>query len=328
MALPDPSPLAGEEVIGEVFIAEDLDRVEQELDSVIREAAPPLRGILRHALREAGRTPPALVLLTGRMLGNRDRAIVEIASAVRMIHAGTLIHDAVIGRVPAREGRAMRPFPFGESIAVLAGDFLLAGGLRKVAGLQRPELVREITSAISEMCDGRIRECPCAGTHGMEREEYDAIAHRKTAPLFAAGMTMAGIASGAGSRQCASLAECGRLLWAAFHVADDIARVTGNGKAEGRVAGSDLRAVKMTLPAIIQGGGDGDCGIFRVPDPACTDGGETVAPGSGNASPGAIQEARKEAEELIRRCRECLDAFPENRYRDAIARMAGGIRVR
>jgi len=244
MALPDPFPLPGDEAIGKEVIGDDLDRVEQELDSVIREAAPPLRGILRHALGEAGRTSPALVLLTGGMLGNRERAIVEIAAAVGMIHAGTLIHDAVIGRVLARKGRALRSFPFDESIAVLAGDFLLAGGLRKVAGLQNPELVCAITSAISEICDGRIREYLCAGKNRVEREEYDAISHRKTASLFAAGMTMAGIASGAGSRQIASLAECGRLLGSAIHVVDDIARLTGEGTETAGSPGSRTRPAR------------------------------------------------------------------------------------
>ncbi|MDH7592896.1 MAG: polyprenyl synthetase family protein [Methanomicrobiales archaeon] len=318
MRFPDPDPI----------IRKELDQVEQELHAISGEAALPLRQMLPYDLGGGGRIRPVLVLLTGGMLGGEERALIEIATAVEMIHAGTLIHDDIIDGVPMRRGRESLHIRWDVSASVLAGDFLLSRALQKVADLRNPDLLSEITSAVCELCDGEIRECSGDGTCRMSREEYFEIVNRKTASLFAAGMTMAGIASGADAGDLKSLEECGRLLGTAFQLMDDLMDITGDGGSTGKSPGNDLRRGVITLPVIVYAESEGGGDILRTIARVTTDDRVVEALKKQIISSGAIVRTQEVADELIRECRRRLDRFPANRYCEAIDRIAWGIRWR
>ncbi len=77
-------------------------------------------------LRAGGgkRIRPALLLLSAKLLGYQGNGAVKLASVVEIIHTATLVHDDIIDQAQLRRGRPAANTQWGNSMCVLAGDWL------------------------------------------------------------------------------------------------------------------------------------------------------------------------------------------------------------
>ena len=183
----------------------------------------------------------------------------QVASALEMIHTGSLIHDDL----PAmddddyRRGRLTNHKKFGEAMAILAGDslFLDPYGLIAVAELPsqvKVNLIMELSQAAGTfgMVGGQALDMEGEGCQ-LDLKELQAIHAHKTGKLLAFPFVAAGLLVQVEEGVQAKLHKIGELIGLAFQVRDDILDVTASFEELGKTPQKDLVAAKSTYPALL-----------------------------------------------------------------------------
>jgi octaprenyl-diphosphate synthase len=185
-----------------------------------------------------------------------------LASYMELIHVATLIHDDVVDNADVRRGRVSTNNVHGNRFSVLAGDYLFSWVFKKVTlGYDNP-VPTVLSSMLSEICNGEVRQLRAAGDLGLGRDQYFEIIGKKTAELFASCAQIGSIVAlqrttgTSGPKLCENptvraLRAYGWAFGTAFQVRDDLLDVVSNQEVLGKPAGSDLRERKVTLPLII-----------------------------------------------------------------------------
>jgi len=144
-----------------------------------------LEASLRYALDGGGkRIRPVICLATAEAAGGRVEDALPSALAVELVHTFSLVHDDLpaLDDDDERRGRASAHVVFGEGVALLAGDALLAEGLRLASGTV--ESSRELAAATVGMIAGQHLDITAAD---VALEDLHAL---KTGRLFAAAVGM------------------------------------------------------------------------------------------------------------------------------------------
>lgn len=183
----------------------------------------------------------------------------QVASALEMIHTGSLIHDDL----PAmddddyRRGHLTNHKKFGEAMAILAGDslFLDPYGLIAVAELPsqvKVNLIMELSQAAGTfgMVGGQALDMEGEGCQ-LDLKELQAIHAHKTGKLLAFPFVAAGLLVQVEEGVQAKLRKIGELIGLAFQVRDDILDVTASFEELGKTPQKDLVAAKSTYPALL-----------------------------------------------------------------------------
>ena len=240
-------------------VLSELAGVEGRLNAVSDVDHPILGQTLRLILGPGGkRLRPALVLLTsgcnGTPLDRRER----LAVAAELLHTATLVHDDILDESAARRGRATVNTVFGNSLAVLTGDYLFAKAAEFVASLDSPAIMGIFAWAVMELCQGEMLPLsldgdPASGVTSQLRrleDTYLAKVRSKTASLLAMCCQTGAMLDGADDAVVSRMRQYGLELGVAFQIVDDILDLTSTEEALGKPVGSDLLQGTMTLPII------------------------------------------------------------------------------
>jgi geranylgeranyl diphosphate synthase type II len=144
-----------------------------------------LEEVLRYALEPGGkRIRPVLCLAVAEAAGGTVEAARPAAAAVELVHTFSLVHDDLPGLDDdaERRGRPSAHVAFGEGVAVLAGDALLAEALRLALSYDDPGIARELVEATLGMIGGQHRDIT-----GDDRDLAE-VERLKTGRLFAASV--------------------------------------------------------------------------------------------------------------------------------------------
>ncbi len=224
------------------------------------EAPPELVEAMRYsALAPGKRLRPYLVWRWCESAGGTAAQALPPAAAVECVHAFSLIHDDLpaMDDDDLRRGRPACHKQFGEAMAILAGDALLALAFEIIAR-HTPDPARA-SAMIGELACG-------AGWAGMiggqaadvigevqpatrDRAEY--VHRRKTARLFEAACKLGALAAGGDAVWVQAAGRYGRSLGSAFQIADDLLDVTATAEQMGKGIGKDSGAGKQTFPAAV-----------------------------------------------------------------------------
>jgi octaprenyl-diphosphate synthase len=236
------------------LVQPDLAAVEDRLNCEISSDVRKVHALSGHVLSAGGkRLRPAMVGISARAVNpnpDRDRLTV-VGAAVELVHMATLVHDDVVDNTATRRGKPTANAVFGNGVAVLSGDFLLAKAMRLLAVDGDLTIIRTVSDITLEMSEGEVMELLAAGDPRITRETYFEILRKKTA-VFVEGCCRCGAILGdATAEQEATLAEYGYRLGMAFQIADDLLDYTGDPAVTGKPVGSDLRDGRATLPVLI-----------------------------------------------------------------------------
>lgn len=195
---------------------------------------PHLAESIRYSLLAPGkRIRPRLLAATGRLVGIPDEASLRAGIALEIIHCFTLIHDDLpcMDNSDTRRGRPANHKKFGESIALLAGDALVALALDAWAELDEwisPTFVlrglRRFSSAIGPrgVCGGQAAESLLLSQPSLNDLRW--VHAQKTGALFSAAILLpcdlAGMSPDTAAYQ--TLDRYAAALGLAFQIADDI----------------------------------------------------------------------------------------------------------
>ncbi len=156
---------------------------------------------MRYALQGGGkRIRPVLCLATGEAAGAEPEELLPAATAIELVHTFSLVHDDLpaLDDDALRRGRASAHIEYGEAVAILAGDALLAQALDLALSYGRTEVARELARATLGMIGGQYLDV----TDG--RAELAQLHALKTGRLFSAAVGSAlWVARRAGGRASA-----------------------------------------------------------------------------------------------------------------------------
>ena len=204
-----------------------------------------------HILFSGGkRLRPLLMVLSARICNYKGSYDKTFSTIFEYLHAATLLHDDLVDGATLRRGKPVAHFIYGNSTAVLVGDFLLARSLSIAAETGRPEIIKTIANITQQMSQGEIHQLARIGESDLSEEEYMEIIRRKTAVLFHGACRSGALIADAPKEKEGAVSDYGFNLGIAFQMADDLLDYTSKTMVLGKEIGADLREGKLTLPVI------------------------------------------------------------------------------
>lgn len=221
-----------------------------------------LRRAMLYSLKAGGkRLRPILVIAGAGAVGGVASRVMNTAVALEMIHTFSLIHDDLpsMDNDSLRRGRPTNHKVFGEAVAILAGDGLLAEAfyvLARSASGANPtvlvEVIRDIASATGGrgMTGGQVIDMESTGKK-ISPDDLKKLHEYKTGALIRVSVTSGARLGGASDEQIVALARYGSAIGLAFQIADDVLDIEGSEKTIGKDVGSDESKGKSTYPSAI-----------------------------------------------------------------------------
>lgn len=243
-------------MIGREKLLEALRQEAHEINEAMRRDLevvqdPLLLEILNYALFSGGkRIRPILTVLAARVCGCRDNNILSLALAFEYLHVATLLHDDIIDGSESRRGRQVANHVWGQTHAILAGDFLHTRSMFLVGSLGGPSCLDIYFQVTSAMVEGEFLQMRNAENFNLSEDDYFRVVMGKTARLIGAVCEIGAIFAEAGLPQQEALARYGTALGSAFQVVDDLLDYQGDQTKTGKTVGNDFLEGKMTLPLI------------------------------------------------------------------------------
>ena len=213
------------------------------------------------ALAPGKRLRPLLVLASARLFGVARRSALQVAAAIEMVHAYSLIHDDLpaMDDSDLRRGRPTCHKEFDEATAVLAGDGLLTMAFEVLAhpdthgdSAVRCELVAALAAAAGSagMVGGQMIDL-IAEKQALDIGAITRLQRMKTGALIAFSCEAGGILAKAASELRTALRGYAHDLGLAFQIADDLLDVEGSAAETGKPVGADAAAGKATFVSIL-----------------------------------------------------------------------------
>lgn len=245
------------------YLQERQAQVEAALDGAIPVTYPEkIYEAMRYSLLAGGkRLRPILCLATCEMAGGTIEMAMPTACALEMIHTMSLIHDDLpaMDNDDYRRGRLTNHKVYGDNIAILAGDGLLAYAFEYVAAHTQnvaPERVLKVIALLGRavgaagLVGGQVVDLESEGKLDVSQETLDFIHTHKTAALLEACVVSGGILAGLATPELQRLSRYAQNIGLAFQIVDDILDITATQAELGKTAGKDLQAQKVTYPSL------------------------------------------------------------------------------
>mmetsp|Transcript_7511 Transcript_7511/g.11768 ORF Transcript_7511/g.11768 Transcript_7511/m.11768 type:complete len:498 (+) Transcript_7511:103-1596(+) len=183
-------------------------------------------------------------------LPKAQRRLAEISE---LIHTASLFHDDVIDEAETRRGKTAVHQVFGNKMAILAGDYLLARASISLARLRQVDVVESMSTIIEHLVRGEVMQMKGSSDDG---EEESRLTYYLRKNYFKTGSLM--------SNSCRSTAllgnypqdlvdlsyRYGKHIGMAFQLVDDILDYEGSVATMGKSALSDLKAGLATAPVL------------------------------------------------------------------------------
>ena len=232
-------------------VEDDLNEIEKALSDNLKPYLDLVSEVAGHLLFSGGkRLRPLLMVLSARICGYTGNYEKTFSTALEYLHTATLLHDDLVDGAKLRRGKQVANEAWGNSIAVLVGDYLLARALSISAGTGRLRVIQVLAELTENMSQGEVHQLMRKGDINLAEEEYLEVIRRKTAMLFEAACRVSAIIADASVDKENALAAYGYNLGIAFQMADDLFDYTLTTSDFGKEVGADLREGKMTLPVI------------------------------------------------------------------------------
>lgn len=240
------------ELLGLPALEEQLERLEPLLVHSVVTGDGFLDEVTTHLLAAGGkRLRPVLALATATA-GTRPATQEDLlgAVAVELVHLASLYHDDVMDEATMRRNVESVNSRFGNLVAIVAGDFLLARSAEIAAGLGT-EIAGLLAATLGELCQGQVAEVRAAFQTGRSQTDYWAAIAGKTASLMATSCRIGALTGGLPRDQVEAFTSFGRYFGMIFQVRDDILDVVGTEAELGKPAGQDLAEGIYTLPVLL-----------------------------------------------------------------------------
>ena len=227
---------------------------------------PPVPAAVRHSLLGSGkRLRPTLVFAAYDAMGGTAPAVAQLAAAVEVVHAYSLVHDDLpsMDDDDLRRGRPTTHRAFDVPTATRAGFHMVGLAARVLAsGMAALDLSPERRQAIAlalfraagagGMIGGQVLDLGAEGRR-VPIAELNDVHRRKTGALIAAACVIGGLAAGdlVPPAHVEALRAYGEAIGLAFQIADDVLDATGTSAQLGKTPGKDAAHAKSTFVTLL-----------------------------------------------------------------------------
>lgn len=229
-----------------------LERVDRRMHEIVAQSDRMVLTYMAEVSKGRGkRLRPRLMLALAEACGGAKlSSVANCAACCELLHTATLIHDDVIDEAPTRRGNLTLNSLYGNEIAVVVGDYLLALVLRAITREEDFRLVDMLLATSQELGMGVIEEVLNRNNFTLGADKYFKVIYLKTASLFELCCAMGAYLGGASAEVQRRSGEYGKQLGLAFQVVDDLLDLTQDSAATGKPAMNDLKEGRITLPVI------------------------------------------------------------------------------
>jgi len=218
-----------------------------------------LKEAMLYAVQSGGkRIRPLLTLAVGASGTSRNKAALDLAGALEMIHTYSLIHDDLPGMDDddLRRGRPTVHKAFDEATAILAGDALLtlAFEVAANANLEANQLVEAVkilstASGMSGMISGQMKDI-ASEEATITLEEMKEIHREKTGELLLAAVRLGNLFV-LDSKMKEAFVSYATHFGLAFQIQNDLQDVCWTSEQTGKETGKDSELSKNTYPSLL-----------------------------------------------------------------------------
>ncbi|MCB1189186.1 MAG: polyprenyl synthetase family protein [Leptospiraceae bacterium] len=228
-----------------------IKKFDNHLGKIIQEDLKILKDIKRYIIKSGGkRIRPLTHYFITQLLNYKGKDWLDIGSISELIHAASLLHDDVVDNSELRRGSPTIGKLYGNKVAILAGDYLLACGIEHLNKFQNPRLMDSFTKVIRDLAVGELLQMEWEKNPSISRVEYNKIIYGKTASLFGAVSETAGILAKADEKKIQELKNFGVSLGMMFQVKDDYIDYFQEEKKTGKTRMKDFLNGLYTYPLI------------------------------------------------------------------------------
>ncbi len=217
-----------------------LRQVDEEIVTIVDSPFPiPLERFFQGGKR----LRPAAVLFAANARDASASQAIRAAAVIELVHASSLIHDDIVDQAIFRREVEALNFSHGESVAVLAGDYVFVRALRGAYSLGIPPVIEELLIVVQDMVVGEFWEELSTREQNFTEPMYFKIIGKKTASLFAGALKIGGLVRGASGEELDHLADAGYQYGMAFQILDDCVDLFDEEDA-------DAKKGRWSLPAL------------------------------------------------------------------------------
>ncbi|GAP99240.1 geranylgeranyl diphosphate synthase CrtE [Leptolyngbya sp. NIES-2104] len=246
------------------YLAAKQQQVETALDRAFPVVFPDkIYEAMRYSLFAGGkRLRPVLCLATCDLLGGTPEMAMPTACALEMIHTMSLIHDDLpaMDNDDYRRGKLTNHKVFGEAVAILAGDGLLAYAFEHIVeetkNVPADRLIKVIARlgravGAAGLVGGQVVDLDCEGKKDVTLDTLNFIHTHKTAALLEASVVSGGILAGGSDSDIQHLTRYAQAIGLAFQIVDDLLDITSTQEELGKSIGKDMTVEKATYPRLL-----------------------------------------------------------------------------
>ena len=138
-------------------LEQSLHDVDKEIIIRLDKSIPLINDIGKHLIKASGkRLRPLLTLAMAAQFNDYSKNPKILAAAVEFIHTATLLHDDVVDESKMRRSMQSINSKFGNSIAVLVGDFIYSKSFQIMATLNSNNIVRILSNCTNKIAEGEV----------------------------------------------------------------------------------------------------------------------------------------------------------------------------
>ena len=223
----------------------------------------PVSDAIGYSLLSPGKRMRGILLLSAFQAADGEGDASELAAAVEVVHAYSLVHDDLpcMDDDDVRRGQPTVHRVYGVRAATAAGLAMVPLAARCAADAARSlglghdavaSIVAELmrASGAGGMIGGQLLDLE-GEARPLQLAELERIHRAKTGALITAAATLGGRAALASAERIEALATYGAAVGLAFQIADDVLDVTATTDQLGKTAGRDVALQKSTYPALL-----------------------------------------------------------------------------
>jgi len=175
-------------------------------------------------------------------------AMIQIATAIELIHMASLIHDDILDHATIRHQLPTIVAQFGQELAIPSGVWLYAKALECLVQAGELTVIHEMSRTVDWLCRGEMTQVIYRNQFGISPLAYFRIVHQKTASLFG---TAAWAGAYANPKRRYAMKQFGKSLGVLYQLTDDVLDFIGDDTQLQKIGGQDMKLGEITYPIIV-----------------------------------------------------------------------------
>lgn len=170
--------------------------------------------------------------------------------ALELMHLASLYHDDVMDEAVVRRNVESVNARFGNLIAIVAGDYLMARSAAIAADLGT-EIAGLLARTLASLTRGQVAEVRTAYHVDRTVDDYFEAISGKTAALMASACRVGALTASRDDASTGALTAFGNAFGMVFQIRDDVLDLVSSTDTLGKPGGQDLAEGIYTLPVLL-----------------------------------------------------------------------------